>query len=100
MVGTVVGVVPGSSAPGLTSWAASIVLTPVEAGLPRPGVGSKWVHPTPARYTSGQACAWRPRTMYSPGRSVGSPVVKPTATRAGIPSDRAMAPNEVANCSQ
>ncbi len=58
--------------------------------VPRVGVGSNRVHPTPSKYSSGQACAsWRfTSTLPSPRSAPGA---KPTATRAGMPSERAMA---------
>src|SRR4051812_29612656 len=76
--------------------------TPVYAsppGMPRPGVGSNGTHPKPARYTSGQAWPWYPRTVYQPS-APRSPVVKPTPMRAGRPTARAMAAYAPANCSQ
>ncbi len=53
----------------------------------------------PSNHTSGQAWAYRPDTWYRPS-SRRSPGVKPTATRAGIPINRAMAANVAENCSQ
>ena len=41
----------------------------------------------PSNQTSGHVCAFCPRTTYTP--SVSSPGVKPTATRAGSPTERA-----------
>lgn len=57
---------------------------------PRVGVGSKRVQPTPSKYSSGQACAsFSPtETELSP---CGVPGAKPTATRAGMSSERAIA---------
>ncbi len=58
--------------------------------LPRLGVGSKRVQPTPSKYSSGQACASRSPTEIAPSDFM-VPGVKPTATRAGMPSVRAIA---------
>ena len=69
-------------------------------GSVRPGVGSKRYQPTvePSQ-TSGHAWALRPRTWYTPSLP-RSPGVKPTATRAGSPMERANAAYVPANCSQ
>ncbi len=56
---------------------------------PRFGVGSKRVQPTPSKYSSGHACASRSPTDIDPS-ACGVPGVKPTATRAGMPSVRAI----------
>src|SRR5690606_13259737 len=56
---------------------------------PRVGVGSKRVQPIPSKYSSGQACASRSPTATVPS-ACGVPGAKPTATRAGIPRDRAI----------
>ena len=58
--------------------------------VPRFGVGSKRVQPTPSKYSSGQACASFSPTDTEPS-ACGEPGVKPTATRAGMPSVRAIA---------
>ncbi|CAM5372402.1 hypothetical protein SCYAM73S_03242 [Streptomyces cyaneofuscatus] len=57
---------------------------------PRLGVGSKRVHPTPSKYSSGQACASRSPTEVEPS-AWRVPGVKPTATRAGMSRVRAIA---------
>ncbi len=63
----------------------------VYAGVdPRVGVGSKRVQPTPSKYTSGHACASRSPTETEPS-ACGEPGAKPTATRAGMPRERAIA---------
>ena len=49
------------------------------------GVGSNCVQPRPASHTSGQACASLASTRNSPSANV--PGEKPTATRAGSPTD-------------
>ncbi len=73
----------GTSLPGTVDW--------VYAGTePRFGVGSKRVQPTPSKYSSGQACASFRPTDTVPSAS-GVPGAKPTATRAGMPSVRAIA---------
>ncbi len=61
--------------------------------MPRLGVGSKRVHPAPSKYSSGQACASFVPTAIEPS-GCGVPGVKPTATRAGMPSVLAMAAME------
>lgn len=58
--------------------------------LPRDGVGSKRVQPTPSKYSSGQACASRSPTDTEPSACT-VPGVKPTATRAGMPRVLAIA---------
>ncbi|MCF0090971.1 hypothetical protein B0E37_06090 [Streptomyces sp. MH192] len=57
--------------------------------VPRFGVGSKRVQPTPSKYSSGHACASRSPTDIDPS-ACAVPGVKPTATRAGMPSVRAI----------
>src|SRR5690554_7013873 len=44
------------------AWAGATPVWLSLNGWPRPGVGSKLTHPTPAKYTSGQAWACTPRT--------------------------------------
>src|SRR3954470_19168697 len=65
----------------------------------RVGVGSNGIHPYPGKNTSTQAWAFRSTTVYGPPTFVGGfPVVKPTATRAGIPCSRstsAIAPENI-----
>jgi hypothetical protein len=68
-------------------------------GSARVGVGSKGIHPTSSSHTSGQACASLSVTCHTPLPS-RLPYVKPTATRAGSPTERAIAAYEPANCSQ
>lgn len=60
---------------------------------PREGVGSNRVQPAPSKYSSGQACASRMPTESEPSVCV-VPGMKPTATRAGMPSERAIAAME------
>src|SRR3954451_23631873 len=60
-------------------------------GCPPGGVGSNAVHPSPASQTSGQACASRARTRNFFDCGSYSPGAKPTATRAGSPTARAIA---------
>ncbi len=57
---------------------------------PRAGVGSNRVQPAPSKYSSGHACASRMPTDTEPSLC-GVPGMKPTATRAGMPSVRAIA---------
>ena len=91
---------PGSSGDG-SACAGGTPVIPVVAGLPRPGVGSNDTHPMPENSTSGQACALRPYTAKVPGESAtASPVVKPTTTLAGSPTERAASANAVENCWQ
>ncbi|SCD66947.1 hypothetical protein GA0115252_11362 [Streptomyces sp. DfronAA-171] len=59
--------------------------------VPRLGVGSKRVQPTPWKYSSGHACASRRPTDIVPSSPVCVPGVNPIATRAGMPSVRAIA---------
>ena len=65
----------------------------------RVGVGSNGIHPYPGKKTSTHAWALRSVTMYgSPAFCGGLPVVKPTATRAGMPCSRstsAIAPENI-----
>lgn len=61
-----------------------------DGAVPRVGVGSNRVQPTPSKYSSGQACASRSPTDIEPSGCV-VPGVKPMATLAGIPSVRAIA---------
>ena len=104
-LGGVVGAVgtrsPGSSpaVAGVSSCEATAPVTSSAPGAPRPGVGSNWTQPMPSNHTSGQAWAWRPSTVYWPSERT-SPWVKPTATRAGNPTARAITANVPANCSQ
>jgi hypothetical protein len=59
------------------------------AGDPALRGGSNGTQPMPSNQISGQACKLRPNTLYDPwARSV--PGVRPTATRGGIPSVRAI----------
>jgi hypothetical protein len=58
--------------------------------VPRLGVGSKRVQPTPSKYSSGQACASFRPTDTVPS-ACGEPGAKPTATLAGMPRVRAIA---------
>ncbi|GAA3237862.1 hypothetical protein GCM10020256_57720 [Streptomyces thermocoprophilus] len=58
--------------------------------VPRLGVGSNRVQPTPSKYSSGQACASFSPTFTEPS-ACGVPGAKPTATRDGMPSVRAIA---------
>lgn len=67
--------------------------------VPRVGVGSKRVHPTPSKYSSGQAWASRSPTETDPSSCV-VPGAKPTATRAGMPSVRAIAAIANEKCTQ
>ncbi len=63
------------------------------------GVGSKMsVQPSPASQTSGQAWASKLVTWYTSPRFI--PGVKPTARRAGMPSERAMTAYVAANWTQ
>ena len=95
---TVVGAAPSGTAsppaePPSAMVSSCAAPTPVwlsAPGSPRPGVGSKLTQPKPSNHTSGQAWAWRSNTWYSPS-SRSSPGVKPMATRAGMPSERAIA---------
>ena len=92
MVGTVTGV-------GLVRVGAGFgrLLAPGAAPV---GVGSKAsVQPSPASQISVHAWASRFVTTYAPLAS-RVPDVNPTATRAGIPSDRAITAKVVANCTQ
>ncbi len=57
---------------------------------PRLGVGSNRVQPIPSKYSSGHAWASLEPTDMVPS-TCGVPGVKPTATRAGMPSVRAIA---------
>ena len=66
--------------------------------VPRPGVGSNGIQPSPANQTSTQACASWSVTTHVPPSLI--PLVKPTATRAGIPSIRSMAAMAPAKCWQ
>src|SRR5262245_51465781 len=86
-VAFVVGVV-GVVGPWAAGWPRSTSACP---GAPPAGVGSNWVHPSPASHTSGQACASRAFTENSLVPASYSPAVNPTATRAGSPIDRAIA---------
>src|SRR6476469_1491096 len=65
----------------------------------RLGVGSNGIHPYPGKNTSTHEWALRSVTMYgSPDFCGGLPVVKPTATRAGMPcirSTSAIAPENI-----
>ncbi len=67
--------------------------------MPARGVGSNRVQPTPSKYSSGQACASRIETFTLPSDCF-SPGVKPTATRAGMPSERDIAAIEKAKWTQ
>ncbi len=73
----------GTELPGVSDWVYDGV-------VPRVGVGSKRVQPTPSKYSSGHACAsfWFTATVPS---ACGVPGAKPTATRAGMPRVRAIA---------
>jgi hypothetical protein len=62
----------------------------VPASCPRPGVGSNGSQPWPSNQTSTQACASWSVTVQRRFDASYEPLVKPTATRAGIPSDRSM----------
>ena len=68
------------------------------------GVGSKRTQPEPGKYSSGHACRSRPLKLHSVLRPSkvgdGEPLRNPTATRAGMPSARAIAAIEAENCSQ
>ena len=64
-----------------------------------PGVGSNRTQPEPSKYSSGQACDCLAGHDVAAVAS-DSPGRKPTATRAGMPSVRAMIVIEVANCTQ
>ncbi len=67
--------------------------------MPWRGVGSNRVQPTPSKYSSGHACASRIDTFTLPSDCF-SPGVNPTATRAGIPSERDIAAIENAKWMQ
>ncbi len=90
------GVAGAAAEASVSGWAGSAALSEGASGTvydgvePRVGVGSKRVHPTPSKYSSGQACASRRPTDIEPS-DCAVPGVKPTATRAGIPSVRAIA---------
>ena len=85
----VVGMVTGATVGPTTSLGA----IPVDGWA---GVGSKETQPRVApRYTSGQAWASAPRTLVTP--PLVWPAVKPTATRVGSPSERAMTAKAPAN---
>lgn len=66
---------------------------------PRVGVGSNRVQPTPSKYSSGHACASFRLTATEPSDCV-EPGAKPTATRAGMPSVRAIAAIANEKCTQ
>ena len=74
--------------------------TEYDGGVPLrvPGVGSNRSHPTPAKYSSGQACASEGTTSRTPSTSV--PGRNPVAVRAGMPRLRAMSTIAVVNCTQ
>ena len=63
------------------------------------GVGSNRTQPYPAKNSSGQACMSRIDTSQVLS-STRSPGRKPTATRDGMPTSRAIIAIEAANCSQ
>jgi hypothetical protein len=95
--GTVVAGV--DAAPGATAGSSGTLLPPVVTP-DAAGVGSNmWVQPRPSSQISGHACASWLVTWKTPAVS-RVPGVKPTATRAGIPSDRAIAAYALANCTQ
>src|SRR5690606_34198724 len=95
------GSAPAVAGPPVVSWLGGMPSHASAPLGPRPGVGSKGTQPYSPRYTSGQAWACTPRTRNNVG-ALGSctPWVKPTATREGTPTDRAIAANAAANCSQ
>ena len=64
-----------------------------------PGVGSKRTQPDPWKYSSGQACMSWALYIVLVGALPGG-AQKPTATRAGIPSSRAITAYAEANCWQ
>src|SRR5580692_5969628 len=76
------------------------LLQPVRVCTGAAGVGSKLIHPKPAKYTSTQECALLARTRYCEVRSLNSPVRKPFTTREGIPTTRSMIAIEDAKYSQ
>ena len=61
-------------------------------------MGSNATQPSWSNHTSGHAWAFLPSTVNDP--LAATPGVKPTATRAGTSSERAIAANVPANCSQ
>ena len=64
-------------------------------------MGSKRTQPASANHSSGHACAWRAvTTKVSGSLPLGCPGRNPMATRAGMPSDRAMTVIAVAYCTQ
>ena len=63
------------------------------------GVGSNATQPAPWKYSSGQACASFSPTTWLPW-PVALPDAKPTATRAGMSSIRAITAIVDANCTQ
>ena len=63
------------------------------------GVGSNEAHPTCGNHSSGQAWASWVVTCWKL-LSMTSPEVKPTATREGMPTSRAIMAMAMANCSQ
>ena len=79
------------------SCAAVTCVYDAASGFPRPGVGSKATQPMPSNHTSGHAWACRPYTWNRPS-APATPGVNPTATRAGIPSVRAITANVAENC--
>src|SRR4051812_2884690 len=98
VVGTVV-TIPGSTS-GTSVGSPGSELPPGAVPLlPAGGGGAKrGVQPSPASQISGQACALCDCTWNTP--SCGSPGVNPTATRDGMPSDRAMTAYVLANWTQ
>src|SRR5258705_3340284 len=73
--------------------------------VPRPsvgslkaGVGSNGIQPAPVIHTSGHAWALRFVTWKMPS-DPNAPGWYPTATRAGTPTERAIAANDAAKCS-
>ena len=60
------GAVVGATTSSGVACAGSTCVYTSAPGAPRPGVGSKATHPTPEKYTSGQAWLLRPRTTNVP----------------------------------
>ena len=66
--------------------------------VPRPGVGSNGSQPQPSNQASTHAWALWSVTVQTP--SSQEPLVKPTATRAGMPSRRSISAIVPAKCWQ